>query len=64
MASPVLVITDRLDQIMAPPREVESTFQVLMEHLYDRRYTGQVTFHFKDGVAKCAELPSPKIKLT
>ena len=64
MALPVLVITDRLDQLLAPPREVESDFQTVMTHLFERKYTGPVTLHFHEGVAKKVELPAPKIKLT
>lgn len=65
MAPPaVLVITDRLDQIMAPPREIESDLQSVLQHLYERKYTGTVVFHFHEGIAKKAELPAPKIKLT
>lgn len=63
MPPPVLVVTDRLDQIMAPPREIDSDLQTVLQHLYERRYTGPITLHFKDGMAKRAELPAPKIRL-
>lgn len=64
MTPAVLVVTDRIDQIVAPPREVEADLMTVLKHLYDRRYTGPITLHFHEGVAKKAELPAPKIKLT
>ena len=58
-----IVIEDRLDQLLAPPREVESDLQTVLQHLWDRKYTGPVTLHCHDGVPKVIELPAPKIRL-
>lgn len=58
-----LVITDRLDQVLAPPREIKAEFGELLKSLFDRQYTGRVVLHFHEGVAKVAEFPAPQIKL-
>lgn len=60
---PQILLTDRLDQLFAPPRSLESDVASLLQVLYDRRYTGPITWHFLDGVPKLAEFPAPKIKL-
>ena len=64
MSAATIVLTDRLDQLLAPPREIESDLATVMSHLFDRKYTGQVVLHYHDGVPKKVELPAPKIKLT
>lgn len=63
MAPPTIVLPDRLDQLLAPPRTVESDTAALFKVLGDRRYTGPITLHFCDGIPKIAELPAPQIKL-
>lgn len=59
-----IILIDRLDQLLAPPRTVETDFAVLLQSLYDRRYTGPITLHFACGEPKVAEFPAPQIKLT
>lgn len=61
--TPTIVLTDRLDQLLAPPRSLESDLATVLQQLYDRKYTGQVTLHFSDGVPRVAQLPAPQIKL-
>lgn len=62
--SPVhLVLADRLDQLLAPPRTVESDLATLFQSLHDRKYTGPITLHFREGVPKVAEFVAPQIKL-
>lgn len=60
---PQIVVLDRLDQLLAPPRSIDAGFMELLQVLFDRRYTGKVVLHFHDGVAKVAEFPAPQIRL-
>lgn len=60
---PVFVLTDRLDQLLAPPRTVISDLPELLQSLYDRKYTGPITLHFADGKPRVCELPAPQIRL-
>ena len=59
-----IVLTDRLDQLLAPPRSVESDLPTILKTLYDRRYTGKVTFHFSEGTPRVAEFVAPQVKLS
>lgn len=61
--SGTIVLVDRLDQLLAPPRELESDLATVLTHLFERKYTGPVTLHCHDGVPKVIELPAPKIRL-
>lgn len=61
--SAVIVLTDRLDQLLAPPRTVESDLATLLQKLYDRRYTGPITLHFRNGTPAVCEFSAPQIKL-
>lgn len=63
MNDPVIVVPNRLDQLLAPPREVESDVATLLQCLYDRRYDGPITLHFRGGKPFVVDLPCPKIKL-
>jgi sugar phosphate isomerase/epimerase len=64
MSPPTFVLLDRLDQLLAPPRSVESDFSTLLQALHDRKYTGPITLHFHNGEAKIAQFDAPQIKLT
>ncbi len=56
-----LVVVDRLDQILAPPREIHTDFPTLLQKIAERQYTGEVTLHFRMGVLKVIDVPGPKI---
>lgn len=60
---PTIVLLDRLDQLLAPPRSVEADLSAFLQALYDRKYTGPVTFHCVEGRIKIAEFPAPQIKI-
>ena len=51
------VITDRLDQVLTPPREIVVSAALLLQRLYDRKFTGPVTLHFKQGKLMLADVP-------
>lgn len=63
MSAPQIVLPDRLDQLLAPPRELHADLALLFTKLYERKYTGAITLHFHQGEAKVAEFPAPKISL-
>lgn len=46
------------------PKTVEADIAAALEAIYDTRYTGPITFHFKHGIAKTMQVPSPEIRLT
>lgn len=58
-----ILLLDRLDQLLAPPRSVESDFATLMQALYDRKFTGPITLHFAEGQPKVVEFVAPQVKL-
>lgn len=58
-----IFLVDRLDQLLAPPRTVESNLPELLQALFDRKFTGPVTLHFSDGKPKVCEFGAPQIKL-
>jgi len=47
-----------------PPVHEQIDLHTLLQALYDRRFTGPVTLHFRDGKPLTADLPTPKIRLT
>lgn len=60
---PQIFLVDRLDQLLAPPRTVESNLAELLQALFDRRFTGPITLHFSDGTPKVCEFVAPQIRL-
>ena len=50
--------------IFEPLTEEELSFAGVIKALYEQRFTGAITIHFKDGKASVIDLPAPKIKLT
>lgn len=60
---PEYVLLDRLDQMLAPPREVTTDLAELLRVVYDRRYTGPITLHFCAGIPRKAEFLAPQVKL-
>ncbi len=63
MSPQTIVLTDRLDQLLAPPRSIESDLATILKALHERRFTGKVSLHFSEGVPKIAEFVAPQIKL-
>ena len=53
-----------IEQLLALPKEVQSTIATVFELLYQQKYTGPITLHFHAGVARTAQIPSPQIKLS
>lgn len=45
------------------PDDGTLSFAGVLQSLYDQRYTGPITIHFKDGKPSVLDLPSPKIRL-
>lgn len=54
---------DRLDLLLRTPKDTESDLSTTFQALHERRYTGAITLHFRDGVPRVLELPAPQIKL-
>lgn len=46
------------------PKTVESDIASALEAIYETGYTGPITFHFKAGIARTIQVPSPEIRLT
>lgn len=55
---------DRLHQLLlAPPRSDEADLLTLLQTCYEKRFTGAVTLHFKDGRPLILELPPVQIRV-
>jgi hypothetical protein len=52
-----------VDELLTLPKELHAALSTVFTVLYQRKYTGPVTFHFRNGLPKKAQIPSPEICL-
>ena len=60
-----MTVLDRLQTLLTPAPDVkELDVAVLFASLFDRKYSGAITLHFRDGKPRIAEFEAPKLKLS